>query len=146
MHVRGADVGVAVASELRGARASRFTHHEDAANGREEHWSWEAGLGETVRLERMVAVFTSRDIASPQTAARNHLTAVRAAGFATTVVAHVDAWRHKWETAEVRIIGDEVAQRALRFATYHLIAAVNPVDEHVSIGARGLTGEGWIST
>ena len=45
--------------------------------------------------------------------------------------------------AEVRIVGDEQAQRALRFATYHLIAAVNPTDEHVSIGARGLTGEAY---
>ena len=35
------------------------------------------------------------------------------------------------------------AQRALRFAIYHLIAAVNPADEHVSIGARGLTGEAY---
>ena len=43
----------------------------------------------------------------------------------------------------VRIVGDERAQRALRFAIYHLIAAVNPDDEHVSIGARGLTGEAY---
>ena len=57
--------------------------------------------------------------------------------------AHVDAWRRKWEAAEVRIVGDEEAQRALRFAIYHLIAAVNPADERVSIGARGLTGEAY---
>lgn len=41
------------------------------------------------------------------------------------------------------IAGDEEAQRALRFATYHLITATNPVDEHVSIGARGMTGEAY---
>ena len=40
-------------------------------------------------------------------------------------------------------MGDEEAQRALRFAAYHLIAAVNPADEHISIGARGLTGEAY---
>jgi kojibiose phosphorylase len=40
-------------------------------------------------------------------------------------------------------VGDDEAQRALRFATYHLIAAANPADEHVSIGARGLTGEAY---
>jgi trehalose/maltose hydrolase-like predicted phosphorylase len=40
-------------------------------------------------------------------------------------------------------VGDEEAQRALRFATYHLIAAVNPANEHISIGARGLTGEAY---
>jgi trehalose/maltose hydrolase-like predicted phosphorylase len=52
-------------------------------------------------------------------------------------------WLRKWQAAEVRIIGDEKAQRALRFAAYHLIAAANPADEHVSIGARGLTGEAY---
>jgi trehalose/maltose hydrolase-like predicted phosphorylase len=39
--------------------------------------------------------------------------------------------------------GDDEAQRALRFAIYHLIAATKSADEHVSIGARGLTGEAY---
>ena len=64
-------------------------------------------------------------------------------GFQTAAAAHVDAWRRRWENAEVRIAGDEEAQRALRFAIYHLIAAANPADEHASIGARGLTGEAY---
>ena len=67
----------------------------------------------------------------------------RRRGFRTAAAAHVDAWRRRWEDAEVRIAGDEEAQRALRFAIYHLIAAANPADEHVSIGARGLTGEAY---
>ena len=100
-------------------------------------------LGETVRLDRAIAVFTSRDIASPAKAAADHLAAIRSCGLPAVVQAHVDAWRRKWETAEVRIVGDERAQHALRFATYHLIAAVNPADDRVSIGARGLTGEAY---
>ena len=143
MRVSGTAIGVAAASQLQGVAASRITHHEDLANGRDEHWSWEVGLGETARLERIIAVFTSRDIASPATAARDHLAATCAAGFSAAASAHVDAWRDKWEAGEVLVIGDAQAQRALRFATYHLIAAVNPVDEHVSIGARGLTGEAY---
>jgi kojibiose phosphorylase len=49
----------------------------------------------------------------------------------------------KWEAADIRIVGDDKAQRALRFAIHHLVAAANPADEHVSIGARGLTGEAY---
>ena len=64
-------------------------------------------------------------------------------GFRTVAAAHVDAWRRRWEEAEIRIVGDEEAQRALRFATYHLIAAANSADEHVSVAARGLTGEAY---
>jgi trehalose/maltose hydrolase-like predicted phosphorylase len=40
-------------------------------------------------------------------------------------------------------VGDAAAQRALRFAGYQLIAAANPDDEHVSIGARALTGDAY---
>ena len=35
------------------------------------------------------------------------------------------------------------AQRALRFAVYHLVTAANPRDDRVSIGARGLTGTAY---
>ena len=56
---------------------------------------------------------------------------------------HVDAWSRRWDAAEVRIDGDDEAQRALRFAVYHLIAAANPDDERVSIGARALTGDAY---
>ena len=42
------------------------------------------------------------------------------------------------------IVGDKEAQRALRFAAYHLISAANPADERVSIGARALTGDGYL--
>jgi len=43
----------------------------------------------------------------------------------------------------VQIVGDDEAQRALRFAVYHLVAAANPAHEHASIGARGLTGQAY---
>ena len=35
------------------------------------------------------------------------------------------------------------AQRALRFAVYHLLSAVDPDDDRVSIGARALTGAAY---
>ena len=140
VRVSETEIAVASASELRGSGAPS---HQPAAASGEQQWSWDAGLGETVRLDRAIAVFTSRDIASPAKAAADHLAAIRSCGLPAVVQAHVDAWRRKWETAEVRIVGDERAQHALRFATYHLIAAVNPADDRVSIGARGLTGEAY---
>ena len=57
--------------------------------------------------------------------------------------AHLDAWGRRWDGADVQIVGDDEAQRALRFAIYHLVAAASSADEHVSIGARGLTGEAY---
>jgi trehalose/maltose hydrolase-like predicted phosphorylase len=116
---------------------------ERSVDHTEGRWWWEAGLGETVRLDRVVAVYTSRDVANPKKVARDHVATIKAQRVQTLAAAHVEAWRRRWDAAEVTIVGDEAAQRALRFAVYHLVAAANPGDEHASIGARGLTGEAY---
>lgn len=121
-------------SEATKSRQERPTDHAD------ERWSWEAGLGETVCLDRMVAVYTSRDVADPADSARAHVEMIQERGVSALAKGHVDAWSRRWDAAEVQIVGDDEAQRALRFAVYHLVAAANPDDLHASIGARGLTG------
>jgi kojibiose phosphorylase len=142
--VSGKQVAITGASELQGSASSMpACRNGGVQQGGEQRWSWEAGLGEMVHLDRILAVFTSRDVASPAKAACDRLASTRARGLRAATEAHVDAWRRKWEAADIRIVGDEMAQRALRFAIYHLIAAVNPADEQVSIGARGLTGEAY---
>jgi kojibiose phosphorylase len=143
MRLAGKGIGIATASEAQSLAASVPPGHETGPDGREEQWSWEATLGETSRLDRIFTIFTSRDVANPAKAARDHITSMGRHDFRSAVAAHVDAWRRRWEEADVRIAGDEEAQRALRFAIHHLIAAANPADEHVSIGARGLTGEAY---
>jgi kojibiose phosphorylase len=143
MRVSGKYVAVAAASDLQGPAASMPAGRKGGAQSGEERWSWEAGLGETVGLDRILAVYTSRDVASPANAVHDHLDSARVRGLRAAAQAHVDAWRRKWEAADIRVVGDQKAQHALRFAIYHLIAAVNPADEHVSIGARGLTGEAY---
>jgi len=143
IHLPGKEIGIATASEVKGLAASAQPRDETGPDGREERWLWEATLGETIRLDRIFTIFTSRDVANAAKAARDHLDSIEAHGFRTAAAAHVEAWRHRWEEAEVRILGDDEAQRALRFATYHLIAAANSADEHVSVGARGLTGEAY---
>jgi trehalose/maltose hydrolase-like predicted phosphorylase len=134
------DVGIAAASKMHGPGAASWK--DTIANG-EERCSWKTALGQTMRLDRILAVFTSRDSASPLTAARQHLAAVCARGFQAAIADHVDAWRRRWDSADVRIVGDKAAQHAMRFAIYHLIAAANPADECVSIASRGLTGEAY---
>jgi kojibiose phosphorylase len=108
-----------------------------------ERWSYEAGPGATVRLDRVVAVYTSRDVADPGGAARVHVAGIQERGVPKLVRAHVDAWSRRWVAAEVQIAGDDEAQRSLRFAVYHLVAAANPAETHASIGARGLTGDAY---
>ena len=99
----------------------------------------EVAVGQPYRLGRFVTVYTSRDTERPAEAAAEHLERLIAAGAEPLLTDHVAAWAERWRTADVEIDGDDVAQRALRFAVYHLVA-VDPEDERVSIGARALTG------
>jgi len=46
--------------------------------------------------------------------------------------------------SDIVIEGDDVLQRALRFAVYHLTSTANPQDDRVSIGARALTGDAYL--
>ena len=143
LRVSKIDVAIASTSVLHCSDTSRTLTHEDRSGGGEERWSWEISLGEAARLDRILTVFTSRDGVNPTKTALNHLATLRMRGFPSAVHAHVDAWRRKWDIADVRIAGDKQAQRALRFACYHLISAVNLADEYVSVSARGLTGEAY---
>jgi trehalose/maltose hydrolase-like predicted phosphorylase len=104
--------------------------------------SLEISCRETYRLNRVVAVYTSRDAAEPFASSRGHVE--RAIEDVDGVIAqHGDAWLTRWKASDLRIKGDPAAQRALRFAAYHLSSAANPEDDRASIGARGLSGTAY---
>lgn len=110
----------------------------------ESKWKAELDLGAPRRLDRFVVVHTSRDGPEPpRERVKAHLEEVVAAGFDAAVEAHRRAWDERWRACDIAIEGDPAAQRAVRFAAYHLVSAVNPEDERVSIGARALTGDAY---
>lgn len=140
----GVQLAFAMASTLqptlRGPAEPTTTRDEASITQR---WEWPAELGQEYRVEKLVAVYTSRDLSDPVGAATEHLTQLRAQGMAAIRHAHEEAWAERWRAADIEIVGDVNEQRAIRFAIYHLIAAANPEDDGVSIGARGLTGEAY---
>lgn len=75
--------------------------------------------------------------------AERRLHQAHATGIAALIDRHRQAWDARWRDADVVIDGDPAAQRALRFALYHLIAAGDPESDAASVGARGLTGPGY---
>jgi trehalose/maltose hydrolase-like predicted phosphorylase len=141
VEARGTLVAMASGSVWQAPSAPAVSANGRAADHGEGRWWRDVDLGETIRLDRVVTVYTSRDAANPTQAAREHVAMVKAQRVQTLAMAHAEAWRRRWDAAQVTIVGDEAAQRALRFAVYHLVAAANPRDERASIGARGLTGE-----
>lgn len=106
-------------------------------------WSWEAEIGQSYHLHRAVVVNTGRDATQPVEAAAGHVQQMSDAAVKRVVEEHVAAWGRAWEQADVAVEGDPAAQRALRFAVYHLVSAAKPADERTSVGARGLTGSAY---
>jgi trehalose/maltose hydrolase-like predicted phosphorylase len=134
------------------AAASQFTTHGSDPSSREiemverritERFSVNAEMAAEYRLDRVICMYTSRDVPDPIEASIMRVNRVLSAGTRSALAAHRSAWEARWQSADVQIEGDDFIQRALRFAEYHLIAAANPDDDRVSIGARALTGEAY---
>lgn len=134
----GTTVAMAVARRVMN-RAERWTPSAGQVEGRQ---IFELKLGETYRLDRVVAVYTSRDAVEPRETAGEHVEGL-IDDVAAAISKHQHAWLERWEKSDLRIEGDPAVQRALRFAIYHLLSSANPHDDRVSIGARGLSGTAY---
>jgi len=136
--------GVEAVVAQRSRIAPGFVHPEHANRSDEggivETWSWDGHLGQEVTVEKLACVFTDQDGVDPESAALALLEEASRRDFEDILLDHAEAWRKRWEAAGPRIEGDEEAQHWLNFALYHLIAAGNPENERVSIGARALSG------
>jgi trehalose/maltose hydrolase-like predicted phosphorylase len=147
MRAPGRDTIVALAaiSALHGDEGAPLAPQIVLAEGDSVHqFTFDPEIGQVWRLDRLVSVYTSREVAQPAEAALAYLGQFLPEGGAPVVMeAHRQAWAERWQASDVQVEGDPEAQRALRFALYHLISAANPEDERVSIGARGLTGKAY---
>ncbi len=108
-----------------------------------QRWQWKAVPGEQAFFTRFMALSRGED--SPENQSHQSTTtplqSILQSGIHALVDDHVRAWERRWAASDIVVVGDPAVQRALRFATYHLLAAANPQDERVSVAARGLTGD-----
>lgn len=99
---------------------------------------------ESATLVKLTTVYTSRDVPGrPLDAARVRLDEAAGQGWDALLAAHEAEWAEYWDTADIRIEGDDEVQQALRFTTYHFLIAAPRHDERVSIGAKTLSGLGY---
>lgn len=99
--------------------------------------------GETAQVEKTVVIYTSRDVTDPLSAANARLDALPAPAWESLWPAQQRAWEANWQACDVTIEGDDEAQIAVRFSLFQLLIAAPQNDEHVSIGAKTLSGYGY---
>lgn len=139
---RSSGIGLAIA-----ARASLATDDVEAPATRlgplRWTWNWTTRPGQVAVFERIVSIARADDIAAAASKARSGLEHAAERGGPRLIAEHEAAWSERWAAGGVEVDGDPAAQLALRFAAYHLNSAANPSDDHVSVGARALTGSDY---
>jgi trehalose/maltose hydrolase-like predicted phosphorylase len=100
-------------------------------------------LGESGILQRVVGMYSSRDDGDPITRADALEREVVDTPPNVLLDEHVAAWALRWQRANIEIDGAPKIERALRFGMYHLLGAVHPTDDRISIGARALSGQAY---
>jgi trehalose/maltose hydrolase-like predicted phosphorylase len=113
-----------------------------------QHLTVDVREGEPVTVEKLVALFTSKDraIAEPGDAARGRVGRLTE-GFDQLLERHELAWDQLWRRCRIDVGGDgdpEVA-RTLNLHLFHLLQTVSEhtIDLDVGVPARGLHGEAY---
>ncbi len=101
--------------------------------------------GDVVTVEKIVTVYTGRDVATSEPAVEAQRWLPRLGRFAELLDGHVTEWVHLWERLSIEFddFTDEV--RILRLHLLHLLQTVSPntADLDVGVPARGLHGEAY---
>ena len=101
--------------------------------------------GEDVRIEKIAALFTSRDPAISECGLESRIRVARAPDFDSLLGSHVLAWHDLWRRFRIEIQGDERSAQILNVHIFHLLqtASPNSIDLDTSIPPRGLHGEAY---
>ncbi len=110
-------------------------------DGLDYQLSFRGKPGEPYILDKLITVFTSRDVpeGQVQTEALKRLSLNMEKGFGFLLSENQKEWARRWETSDIVIIGDDRAQCAMRYSIFQLIGNNACEDNGASIGARGLT-------
>ncbi len=106
--------------------------------------------GESIVVEKLVALYTSRDHAVSEPVAAACTAIQRVGSFSALFARHVQAWRHLWRRFDVHLTPRAGASglnvpMLLRLNIFHLLqsASINSIGLDIGIPARGWTGEAY---
>ena len=107
--------------------------------------TFDVEAGETVRIEKVVALYTSRDHAITESATEARRAVAEVGSFEALRTSHVRAWAAIWRRCDIALDTGDQAQRALRLSIFHLLQTVSPNSMELDVGlpARGLHGEAY---
>jgi alpha,alpha-trehalose phosphorylase len=107
-------------------------------------FSFDLEAGQRIVIDKWVSYHTAREVPCGELLDRCHRTIERASrdGVDALLNSQSEALRQFWETADLRITGDDRAQQAVRWNLYQLVQATAAADEH-GVPAKGVTSAGY---
>jgi trehalose/maltose hydrolase-like predicted phosphorylase/beta-phosphoglucomutase-like phosphatase (HAD superfamily) len=107
--------------------------------------TFELQQGAPIRVEKMVALYTSRDRAINEPLGNAGKSATRYPTFDEAFEGHTHAWHELWEVCDVRLPREQRVQFLLRLHISHLLQTCSRLTSHHDAGvpARGLNGEAY---
>lgn len=102
-------------------------------------------VGEAVTVEKIVTVYTGRDVATSEPAVDAQRLLARLGRFAEILDGHLTDWAHLWERLSIEFEDFTDELRILRLHILHLLQTVslNTSDLDAGVPARGLHGEAY---
>ena len=107
--------------------------------------AFEIKAGATVRVEKVVALYTSRDPAITESATEARRAAAEAGSFEDLHAEHVRSWTALWRRMDIILNPGSPEQNLLRLNIFHLAQCVSLFSAGLDVGvpARGLHGEAY---
>jgi trehalose/maltose hydrolase-like predicted phosphorylase/beta-phosphoglucomutase-like phosphatase (HAD superfamily) len=108
--------------------------------------AFELEEGHPAAVEKVVALYTSRDRAVSESRADARLAVAGAGDFAALLARHEGAWNSLWNRFDIRLdSANEWTETVLHLHIFHLLQTVSPHTVHLDVGvpARGWHGEAY---
>ena len=102
--------------------------------------------GRPTSVEKVVAMYTSRDRAISESRDDARLAATQAEDFAALLARHAGAWNSLWNRFDIQLdSANEWTETVLHLHIFHLLQTISPHTPHLDVGvpARGWHGEAY---
>ncbi len=140
---------IAQAARTRFFTEARIIEPKRETSVKEGHVSQRATVtlspGDSLRLEKVVALYTGRDMAISEPGLSAVQTISDAGRFEDLLASHALAWKQLWERCDIALNDSHRIQMILRLHIFHLLQTVSPHTCELDVGvpARGLHGESY---
>jgi len=149
VQTRQSNIYIAEAARTRAFRDGELAHAERGLYQMEDYiqqvLAFDVEQGRSVRVEKMVSLFTSHDNAITETLAAAGKHVARYPDFAAALTEHEAAWTELWDIGDIQLPTQPRVQLLLRFHISHVlqVCSRHTARHDAGVPARGLNGEAY---